>query len=535
MADLINYIRAGYPILFMVTPEETRAEMQIVSTIVKLNEYTKEANKCAKKPQSTRDIYVWSLTEGLFSIDAKQKEEVFDPEEALQKIMKDENTAVYVFRDFHKFFDNVKVLRLLRDIAHDFKQKRKTLILLSPVGKLPPEIEHDITIIEFELPTKNEITTIWNNIYNGCKDTVNKMGYTEDEKELIVQGAMGLTSIEAENAFSKAIMARRYWDGTNAPMISRLILKEKAQIVKKSGILEYYDTDTGINDIGGLDILKRFFKERSKAYTKKAREKGLPTPRGIVLVGPPGCGKSLAAQAASNIFGVPLIRFDLGRIYGGIIGQSEANVRNATQTIDAIGNCIVFIDEMEKAFAGGGNNSGDSGVSARVFGHLLTWMQEKKGQSFCVGTVNRIENILSSNPELLRKGRFDEIFFVGLPSYEERKAILDIHIRALCQDGDAKKLGIDLDELAKISKGHSGAELKEAVISGLYKAFDRDMVLNTDHIHNAIINTNPLSKSASSHLENMTKWAMDNAVNASRNEKNEETGSLAKFNRSLEV
>jgi SpoVK/Ycf46/Vps4 family AAA+-type ATPase len=266
-----------------------------------------------------------------------------------------------------------------------------------------------------------------------------------------------------------------------------------------------------VDDIGGLENLKLWMDIRKNAFTRKAREFGLPTPRGILLVGLPGCGKSLSAKATSNALGVPLIRFDIGRVFGGLVGQSEQNMRMAIQTIEAIGNCVVWIDELEKAFAGaGGSGASDSGVTQRVFGTFITWMQENDSAAFIVATVNRIESL---PPELLRKGRFDEIFFVNLPGKRERETIFDIHIRK--RDRDSKNF--DINALAEASEDFSGAEIEEAVITGLYSAFyDEARELKTEDIVKAVKETVPLAVSAKSSLDAMKTWAQKNAVNASK-------------------
>jgi AAA+ superfamily predicted ATPase len=493
MQELNHYVAAGYPVIYLITPEESRAELQILAVA-----------KATK-----RKITIWSHTDGFFTPDQKHQEQVEDPIEALQKIKDAKEAGIWVFRDLHKYFDTPRVLRLLRDIAMSFKQKGQTLMMVSPVNKLPLDIEHDVTVVEFELPTYEEIKKVWDTIYTEYKAKIGEMN--EDQHEEVITAAMGLTTIEAENAFAKALVARKDYPDPK-PTISKLVLREKAQIVKKSGILEYFEAQESVSDIGGLENIKAFLAKRKQAFTKKAKDFGLPQPRGIVLAGLPGCGKSLSAKVASNIMGLPLIRFDMGRIFAGLVGASEQNMRTALNTIDAIGNCVVWVDEMEKAFAGmGGSGSNDSGVSQRVIGSFLSWMQDKKSPSFVVATVNRIENILDTMPELLRRGRFDEIFFVGLPSGEERTEILNIHIRKHKRNPK----DFDLKQVVKSSEGFSGAELGEAVITGLYEAFGTDTELNADHILTGVKSTNPLSKSAATQLEHMAKWARENAAPAS--------------------
>lgn len=298
--------------------------------------------------------------------------------------------------------------------------------------------------------------------------------------------------------------------------------------VKKSGILEYFEPKQTANDIGGLENLKAWLKMRSKAFSKKAREFGLPMPRGILLVGLPGCGKSLSAKAASHILGLPLLRFDIGRVFGGLVGDSERNMRTAISTAEAVGSCVLWIDEMEKAFAGmSGGNSGDGGTSQRVFGNFITWMQEKTTPCFIIATVNRIESL---PPELLRKGRFDETFFVGLPSKREREQILKVHLRLKNQKiNDAA-----LQKCIEASDGFSGAELEEAIVTGMYGAFDQERGLTADDLIEAIKLTNPLSKSKSDDLKAMAKWASNNAVNASKTEETTATTEFASTGRQLQ-
>jgi SpoVK/Ycf46/Vps4 family AAA+-type ATPase len=501
--DLAPYIKACYPILYVVTPEETRAELMILKTA--------EAMK--------RGIKLWSCTDGFrdpskpnASGDAKD----MDPVQALLSL-RDSPAAtkageIVVMRDLHMFLGtNPKPVRLLRDIATLFKQNKKTLIIISPLKKIPPELERDITVIELELPNREEIKGIFDALYTpAAKKHLGDI--SADEQERIIQGAMGLTFGEADNAFAKAFVeygADKRDADTKEP-ISKLVLREKALAVKKSGILEYFEPKQTASDIGGLENLKGWLKMRSKAFSKKAREFGLPMPRGILLVGLPGCGKSLSAKAASHILGLPLLRFDIGRVFGGLVGDSERNMRTAIATAEAVGSCVLWIDEMEKSFAGmAGGNSGDGGTGTRVFGSFITWMQEKTTPCFIIATVNRIESL---PPELLRKGRFDETFFVGLPSKREREQIIQVHLRNKSQKIDAAFLS----ECAEASDGFSGAELEEAVVTGMYTAFDQERSLTAADLIAAIKLTNPLSKSKAAELKAMAEWASSNAINASK-------------------
>ena len=507
--QLVSYIRAGYPVLYILTAEEARAEMEVLGAAKELK----------------RGLKVWSNTDGFFGPDNKPIAAVEDPIEALIAVKTGgETSTIFVMRDLPAFFREAKVQRLIRDVAREFKQGgKRTLVIISPIKNIPPELERDVTLVEFALPGKDDLQKVFTAVVEG-NDTKKFIGETDEtEKDLIIQACMGLTTIEAENALSKALVDKVR--GGSTDKISKLVMSEKAETVKKTGILEYFDVVTTTGDIGGLENLKLWLEIRKNAFTRKAREFGLPMPRGYLLVGLPGCGKSLSAKATADILGVPLIRFDIGRVFGGIVGQSEANMRLAIQTIEAIGNCVVWIDEMEKAFAGaGGSGNLDSGVTQRVFGTFITWMQEKKAPCFIVATVNRIESL---PPELLRKGRFDEIFFVDLPTAREREEILKIHVAK--RGRDPKKS--NFKDCVKNSEGFSGAELEEAVITGLYAAFYKEKDLTDFHIQAAIETTTPLSKSKADSLKAMAQWAANNAVNASKPEgKKESAGRQLELN-----
>ena len=513
--NLSPYIKAGYSILYLVTSEESRADLQLKKTA--------EENK--------RNLVVWSATECFATVTdngLSNQKQIEDPIEALLSIKSGGANTIYIMRDLHMFFNANKIIRLVRDIARDFKQQKKTMIIVSPVKKIPPELERDVTVIEFELPGREDIETTFSNLYEGAQKKVGKL--EADEIEKCIQSAMGLTVIEAENAFAKSFV--QYIGNSKEGSISKMVMAEKANAVKKSGILEYFDVNTSVKDIGGLENLKEWLAIRSKAFSKAARDFGLPMPRGILLAGLPGCGKSLSAKAASNILGVPLLRFDIGRVFGGLVGESERNMRTAIQTAEAVGNCVLWIDEMEKAFAGmGGSGSTDGGTSQRVFGNFITWMQEKSAPCFIIATVNRIDGL---PPELLRKGRFDETFFVGLPSAKERAQIFKIHLQRYGKKLD-KFSDKDLEEFVKLSEGFSGAEIEETVVTGLYSAFHHERELFSEDVIKALKTTNPLSRSKAKELEAMAAWAEANAINASKIDKKDQDTSTTMSGRQLDL
>lgn len=496
-----SYIKARYPVLMVVSPEEARVELELANTLKELK----------------WRVVVWSHTDGFIDSNGKNIDEVDDPVAALQKIRGAESTGtfgekvVFLFRDLHPFFGVPKIARLIRDIAREFKTAKKTLIMISPLNELPVGLQRDVTLLEFGLPERAIIGTMIDRFVSENKTVVGDVA--KDEVFAIVEACMGLTTVEAENAMAKGVVDWKKGlkeDAKSKVQISTLVMSEKANAIKKSGVLEWYPAKQGMDDIGGLAELKQWLCIRKLAFTEEARKYGLPAPRGVMLTGIPGTGKSLAAKACAANFGVPLIKFDVGRVFGGLVGQSEANMRIAIQTAEAVGRCVLWVDEIEKAFAGmSSSGQTDSGVSARVFGSFITWMQEKTAPVFIVATCNKIDGL---PPELLRKGRFDEIFYVDLPDENEREEILKIHVAK--RGRDPKKF--DLKDCASKSQGFSGAELEEVVISGLYTGFYRKEELNDFHILNAIMRTTPLSQSRAGDLASMKKWANDFAQNASR-------------------
>ena len=505
-----SYIKARYPVLMVVSPEEARVELELANTLKELK----------------WKVVVWSHTDGFIDANGKTIDEVDDPVAALAKIRGAESTTtfgekvVFLFRDLHPFFQVPKIARLIRDIAREFKTAKKTLIMISPLNELPVGLQRDVTLLEFGLPERAIIGTMIDRFVTENKTVVGDVA--KDEVFAIVEACMGLTTVEAENAMAKGVVDWKKFtkeDPKSKVQISTLVMSEKANAIKKSGVLEWYPAKQGMDDIGGLVVLKEWLSIRKLAFTEDARKYGLPAPRGVMLTGIPGTGKSLAAKACAANFGVPLIKFDVGRVFGGLVGQSEANMRVAIQTAEAVGRCVLWVDEIEKAFAGmSSSGQTDSGVSARVFGSFITWMQEKTAPVFIVATCNKIDGL---PPELLRKGRFDEIFYVDLPDEKEREEILKIHITK--RGRDPKKFDAQgLKECASNSEGYSGAELEEAVISGLYTGFYRKEELNDMHILSAIMRTVPLSRSRRGDLESMKKWASDFAQNANHRKDEEQ-------------
>lgn len=513
--DFEHLLKARFPILYIESYEENRVVEEIRSVV--------SNTKALRTP---RQLVEWSATTGLVDPDGKSIANTTAPAEALAKAQSTTSPTVFVFKDLHVYFGEQSrpadpiVIRRLRDIAASFKSGTEllTLVIIAPVLRLPIEIEKEVTVVEFPLPTEDEIQAVLAEMVDVNKDG-GRISIEVDEqgRERFAKAALGLTLNEAENAFARAMVN----DGKLTHEDIDVVLDEKRQTIRKSGILEFINVDVELEDIGGLQNLKRWLQKRNNSWLDKAKKYGLPAPKGILITGVPGCGKSLTAKAIAAAWELPLLRMDIGKIFAGLVGSSEQNMRSAIRTAEAIAPCVLWIDEIEKGFAGA-NGSGDSGTSSRVFGSFLTWMQEKTAPVFVIATANNIDKL---PPEFLRKGRFDEIFFVDLPTRPERKAIWDLHLRKRLKSQDV--LGeLDLndslsDSLADASEGYSGAEIEQVVIAGLFEAFAEDRSISTSDLFKSLENMVPLSVTQAESIRSIRDWANVRAVAATAQEDRE--------------
>ncbi len=489
-------IRARYPLLYVVTWEEDRA----------LNEISQVAAALGKK------VYDWTIVQGitryrnLVGTIVEGKKGTKDPIVALREVFEITEPAIFVFRDFHNFISDPTVKRLLRDLAHALRTSLTTVILLAPVLKIPEELEKELAIVDLPLPGREEIERLLENIAADIGNNPNlSIDLSPESREAIVDAAIGLTLNEAENVFAKTLVLAKRLSAAEAP----LVYSEKKQIIRKSGILEYIETAETLSSIGGLDVLKEWIVKRRKAMAPGAREFGLPSPKGVLLAGVQGCGKSLAAKAIANELKFPLLRLDVGRLFSKMVGETELNIRRAIAIAETVAPVVLWIDEIEKGLSGVKSSAAsDAGTTARVFGTIITWLQEKQSPVFVVATANEIEDLPA---EILRKGRFDEIFFVDLPEKEERKEIFRIHLVKRHRNPDA----FDLDVLAALTEGFSGAEIEQVIVEALFDVYGVKNDIETADLIGVIKRQIPLSRTMRDSIRNRRIWAMGRTVAAS--------------------
>jgi SpoVK/Ycf46/Vps4 family AAA+-type ATPase len=423
---------------------------------------------------------------------------------AIDHVVRSEGRALFVLRDFHPFLKEPAVVRRLRDAATELRKTKKSLLVLSPVTKIPPELEKSISaVLDWELPNRQEIEDAARKVLPSLPAATQQLMETDPtHMERVVESALGLTLVEAENVFAKSAVRTHTFD-------LETILEEKKQIIRKSGMLEYYEHREEFSDVGGMEVLKDWLVKRRSAFGARARDFGLPLPKGILLIGVPGTGKSLTAKAVGALWQMPLLRLDVGKIFAGLVGSSEENVRTVIKTAEAIAPAILWIDELEKGFSGtGSSGQTDGGTTSRVFGTFITWLQEKTTPVFVIATANNVHQL---PPELLRKGRFDEIFFCDLPDRDDRRQIMDIHLRKKNRDPGQ----FDMEKIVDATVDYSGAELEQAVIAALYDAFDSGNDLNTEGLLKTCSELVPLAITMREMIEQMREWARTRARMAS--------------------
>lgn len=528
--ELCDLLRGRFPYTYVVSWEEDRVLEEILNL-----------NKSDEHIKTQRVVYEWTLTEGLVKNPYSKKPEVVvslskgssnysnrneNALSALKYIETIEEPALFIFKDFHIFFGGESrshdgdphIVRKIRDLSYSLKHKEhpQNIIFISPSLLLHQDIEKIVSVIDFPLPDYQHISDLLENMINSNKQS-DKLEFNINDlgKERLIKAALGMTLQEAENAIAKAIISD---NGLSQDDVSTII-EEKSQAIKRSGILEYIHSDISLDMIGGLENLKHWLDKRKNSWLDAAEEYSLPSPKGVLITGVPGCGKSLTAKAMSDIWQLPLLRLDMGSIFSGLLGSSEENMRKAISTASAIAPCILWIDEIEKGLAGSTGMNG-SGTAQRIFGTFLTWMQEKTDPVFVIATAN---NIAGLPPEMMRKGRFDEIFFVDLPTKIEREAIFKVHLKKRHKknhvwEGVMTNSPSLISDLADISEGFVGAEIEQVIISALFDAYSENRSLEKKDLIRSIKNTVPLCVTQKEQITALREWANTRAINASTKE-----------------
>lgn len=505
ISQLTRLYRARFPYIYLTTYEEERA-LNLIKNI-------SASEKLIKIP---REVYIWTQTKG-FTLNDNVIDGTNSPDKAIDFINEVQKNAVFVMCDFHVYFGikgrqvDFNVVRHLRDIVGKLKTDkfRKNVIFLSSELIIPDTMQKEITVLDMPLPTLDDIKAKFDRMILQ-NSQIDSSELNEETSEKLCKAALGLTLQEAENAFALAMVN----DGKISIEDLDTIQNEKMQIIRKTGILEFIQSDLKFEDIGGLGNLKNWLIKRNNSWSEQAKKYGLEAPKGVLVTGVPGCGKSLTAKAMSCAWQLPLLKLDFGKIFSGIVGSSEENMRKALKTAEAVAPSILWVDEIEKSLSGM-NSNGDSGTSSRIFGTFLTWMQEKTSPVFVIATANDISGL---PPELLRKGRFDEIFFVDMPTLQEREEIFKLHLTKRIKSPEVSgKIQINtalFKKLAQLTEGFVGAEIEQTVIAALYEAFFNKRSLMLEDLTNTIKNVVPLSVTQQEQIFELRDWANVRAVAA---------------------
>ena len=456
-----------------------------------------------KKPDDAQfGLYTWSYTAGIVNVSDDPPTsiaETEDPLAMLDAFNKMPERSILVARDLHAFLSdpNPMLVRKVKDALALGKMANRVFVICGASVKIPIELEKEVALVEFKLPDRAQLRVVLEGIAASAGISIN--GNTDP----ILDAASGCTTSEAEDAFALSVVQC-------GDISADIVAREKANTVKKNGILEILETSAKAEDIGGLEVLKSWLSKRRLAFSAQAKAYGLPVPKGVLAVGLPGSGKSLTAKAAASILGVPLLKLDGGRLFGSLVGQSEQNMRAVIQTAEAVAPVVLFVDELEKAFSGSkSSGSTDGGTAARVFGTFLQWMSDKTSQVFVFATANSISEL---PPEFLRKGRFDELFFCDLPDADERAAIWRVHISKRGRNPDK----FNLEMLASRTESFVGAEIEAMVTEAMYSAFeDAEAEMTDEHLLEAIRNTVPLSRTMAPQIDALRAWATGRARRAS--------------------
>jgi AAA+ superfamily predicted ATPase len=486
--EFVLLLKARYPIIYISTNEEERIEYLI--------------KYCAKK-YVARTYYSWDFVDGYQGNPNDKGFAARNPLEALDLIDKltPETASLFVLKDYDNFLYDFCVVGKFKYLSRSLMTQPKNIIIVSSEINIPDSLKEFVTLLEFPLPSYSEILEELNRLLSSLQQEIDPTTLNN-----IATACQGLSLERIRRVLSKVIAKNGEIDDSSPP----LILQEKKQIIQQTQLLEFCLNDKNLDDLGGLDIFKQWLQLRDQAFSQEAIKYGLPYPKGLLLVGVQGTGKSVAAKIIAHEWQLPLLRLDFGRLFASLIGQSEQRVRKMIEIAEALSPCVLWVDEIDKAFAGA-QSSGDSGTTSRVLATFITWLSEKTSPVFVVSTANNIELI---PPEILRKGRFDEMFFLNLPTREEREAIFEVHLKKYRPDS-IKNFQIPL--LGQLSKEFSGAEIEQVVIDAMRLGFNEDREFNNEDILVSIQNCVPLARTRSKELDQLKSWAESgNVISASK-------------------
>ena len=481
--ELILLLKARYPIIYINTIEEDRVEYVIRKHI---------------KASLNRSIYSWDFVDGYTNNPNNEGFAKRNPLQALELIerLTSETPALFLLKDFNRFLTDISISRKLKNVSRILKLQPKTIIIIGSEFQIPKELQDLITVLQFNLPLKSEINQELTRLVTSLNLKIDQQLF-----ESLTRACQGLSLERIRRVLSKIIATHKTIDEKSIDVL----LSEKKQIISQTEILEYWAVNEGIDDIGGVDKLKEWLKKRKTSFGLKASNYGLPTPRGLLLVGIQGTGKSLTAKAIASEWQLPLLKLDVGKLFGGIVGESESRLRQMIDVAETLAPCILWIDEIDKAFSNS-DNQGDSGTSNRVLATFISWLSEKTKPVFVVATANNVDMLPL---EIIRKGRFDEIFFLDLPEFNEREQIFKIHIQEFRPN--SWKL-FDYTKLAQLSETFSGAEIRQSVIEAMYHAFDEEREFTTDDICLALNELIPLAQLENNQTLKLQNWASSGRI-----------------------
>lgn len=482
-SELALFLKARYPIIYINTIEEDRVEYIIRKNI---------------KTNLNRSIYSWDFIDGYTNNPNNQGFAKRNPLQALELVerLNSETPALFLLKDFNRFLTDLSISRKLRNISRILKLQPKTIIIIGSDLTIPNELKELITIIDFQLPLEEEITQELLRLINSLNIKIDSELF-----ENLTRACQGLSLERIRRVLSKIIATYKTIDQNSISVL----LSEKKQIISQTEILEYCSGTEKLKNLGGLNNLKDWLKKRKTAFSIQALNYGLPTPRGLLLIGIQGTGKSLTAKAIANDWQLPLLKLDVGKLFGGIVGESESRLRQMITVAETISPCILWIDEIDKAFTNTESKS-DSGTSNRVLATFISWLSEKTKPVFVIATANNIELLPL---EIIRKGRFDEIFFLDLPKIEEREEIFKIHLQTFRPNSWKT---FEYTKLAQLSESFSGAEIKQSIIEGMYQAFYEKREFTTDDICCALKDLIPLANLESKQMRKLQNWASSGQI-----------------------